>query len=221
MARATVKAIALKLGNAIAMPVLPYTPNAASRQISGTIGLTNEILAAILERVSEEAIVTGFKNIVLMGDHGGGQPTVYADVAKKLDEKYAIKAKAEGGPQDVHVYYCDEVYAKAQGEYEEMLKSRGLPTSEHAGIQDTSELMYLQGSTQDYTRLDLLPVSVTVPGTAGARGGARPSNATLPRPVPSGVRGDARKSTVELGKMAFDNKVDYAARQIRQLLGMK
>ena len=30
MARATVKAIALKLGNAIAMPVLPYTPNNAS-----------------------------------------------------------------------------------------------------------------------------------------------------------------------------------------------
>ena len=32
MARATVKAIALKLGNAIAKPVLPYTPNNASAQ---------------------------------------------------------------------------------------------------------------------------------------------------------------------------------------------
>jgi len=30
MGKATVKAIALKLGNAIAMPVLPYTPNNAS-----------------------------------------------------------------------------------------------------------------------------------------------------------------------------------------------
>ena len=35
MARATVKAIALKLGNAIAMPVLPYTPNNASAQLPG------------------------------------------------------------------------------------------------------------------------------------------------------------------------------------------
>src|SRR5215204_5968957 len=38
MARATVKAIALKLGNAIAMPVLPYTPNNASANLPGTIG---------------------------------------------------------------------------------------------------------------------------------------------------------------------------------------
>ena len=35
MAKATVKAIALKLGNAIAMPVLPYTPNNASATLPG------------------------------------------------------------------------------------------------------------------------------------------------------------------------------------------
>src|SRR5207302_2982772 len=37
MARETVKAIALKLGNAIALPVLPYTPNNASATLPGTI----------------------------------------------------------------------------------------------------------------------------------------------------------------------------------------
>ena len=56
MGRATVKAIALKLGNAIAMPVLPYTPNNASADLPGTIGITNDILAATLERISEQAI---------------------------------------------------------------------------------------------------------------------------------------------------------------------
>src|SRR5690348_18411759 len=74
MARETVKAIALKLGNAIAMPVLPYTPNEASATLPGTIGLTNDLLAAILERITEQSIKTGFKNVVLMGDHGSGQP---------------------------------------------------------------------------------------------------------------------------------------------------
>src|SRR6188508_2867069 len=49
MARATVKAIALKLGNAIAMPVLPYTPNRASATLPGTIGLTDTLLMAVLE----------------------------------------------------------------------------------------------------------------------------------------------------------------------------
>src|SRR5881392_1007733 len=56
MARAIVKAIALKLGNALAMPVLPYTPNDASGQLTGTNGLTPDILALVLDRVSEEAI---------------------------------------------------------------------------------------------------------------------------------------------------------------------
>jgi creatinine amidohydrolase/Fe(II)-dependent formamide hydrolase-like protein len=85
-ARATVNAIALELGNAIAMPVLPYTPNTASATLSGTIGLTPEILAATLERIAEQAISTGFRNVVLMGDHGGGQPNVYAEAARKLEE---------------------------------------------------------------------------------------------------------------------------------------
>src|SRR5687767_4147702 len=106
MARATAKAIALALGNAIAMPVLPYTPNNASATLPGTIGLTNDILASILERLAEEAIKTGFKNVVLMGDHGGGQPTVYAAVAEKLEAKYA--------PQGIHVIYADSVYGPAQ-----------------------------------------------------------------------------------------------------------
>src|SRR5262245_39848675 len=54
MGRATVKAIALRLGNAIAMPVLPYTPNNASAALPGTIGLTPELLTALLERIRSD-----------------------------------------------------------------------------------------------------------------------------------------------------------------------
>src|SRR5690348_2535097 len=67
MAEDTVRAIAERLGNAIFLPVLPYTPNRASADLPGTIGLTNEILGAVLTQISEEAIRTGFKNVVLMG----------------------------------------------------------------------------------------------------------------------------------------------------------
>src|SRR4029453_454550 len=146
MAKATVKAIALKLGNAIAMPVLPYTPNNASAQLPGTIGLTNDILAAILERISEQAILTGFKNVILMGDHGGGQPNIYRTVAKKLDDKYAR--------QGIHIYFCDEVYAKRQHHFDEWLAANGYPPSTHAGIPDTSEMLYLGGDA--WVRKDLI-----------------------------------------------------------------
>ncbi len=206
MARATVKAIALKLGNAIAMPVLPYTPNNASAQLPGTIGLTPEILSAILERIAEQAIVSGFRNVILMGDHGGGQPTVYADVAKKLDAKYA--------GQGIHVYYCDETYAKAQGDFNQWLADNGYPSGGHAAISDTSEMWYLGGD--EWVRPALMPEAlgdpVPVPGQPSAA-----DDPSAPRKN-NGITGDARRSSKALGKRAFDLKVDYAVRQIRGFL---
>ena len=202
MAKATVKAIALKLGNAIAMPVLPYTPNNASATLPGTIGLTPEILAAILERISEQAIVTGFKNVILMGDHGGGQPNVYADVARKLNEKYSA--------QGIHVYYCDEVYSKRQEDFDKWLADNGYPKSSHAGIPDTSEMLYLGGDV--WVRKELIKTAVGDP--VREPGAPRDPNAQR---VNNGITGDARRSTAELGKKVFDMKIDYAVRQIKAL----
>ena len=125
MARETVRAIALKLGNAIAAPVLPFSPNRASAELPGTIGLTPELFQAINEQVAEELIKTGFKNIVLMGDHGGGQAQL-GEAAKTLSAKYA--------GQGVKVVFCDEVYEKANGDFDKWLQSNGYPTSSHAGI---------------------------------------------------------------------------------------
>jgi creatinine amidohydrolase len=199
MARETVKAIALKLGNAIAMPVLPYTPNNASAALPGTIGLTNEILSAVLERIAEQTIVNGFKNVILMGDHGGGQgsgerqPNVYREVARKLEEKYAA--------QGIHVYYCDEVYTKQMADFDAFLKSKEMPIGGHASIPDTSEMLYL-GGDKGWVRKELIKSAVAAP-----RG--EPSN---------GISGDARLSTEALGKQVFDMKIEYAVRQIRQFL---
>ena len=205
MGKAIVKQIALELGNAIAMPVLPYTPNNASATLPGTIGLTPELLGAILERLAEQAILTGFTNVILMGDHGGGQPNTYAEVAKKLDAKYA--------PQNIHVYYCDEVYAKAQGDFDKWLQSQGYPSSSHAGIPDTSTMLFLGGDV--WVRKDLIKDAlgdpVAVPGTL------RDPNA---KRINNGITGDGRRASKELGKKAFEMKVAYAVKQIRGFLNM-
>jgi creatinine amidohydrolase len=213
MGRAIVKAIALRLGNAIAMPVLPYTPNNASADLPGTIGLTPELLSAVLERVSEQAIATGFKNVIIMGDHGGGQPDAYRTVATKLEAKYAPKA---------HVYFCDEVYKKAQDDFDAWLVAHGYPRSSHAGIPDTSTMLYL-GGDKGWVRKELIPTAegdpVPEPGQRG-RGRANDPNAARD-PAPrknNGISGDARKSTAALGKMAFDIKIDYAVKQIQGFL---
>jgi len=211
MGREIVRTIALRLGNAIAMPVLPYTPNNASADLPGTIGLTPEILAAILERVSEQAIATGFKNVVIMGDHGGGQPQTYATVAKTLDAKYA--------PEGKHVFFCDEVYAKAQGDFDKWLVEKGYPTSSHAGIPDTSTMLYL-GGDKGWVRKELIATAEgDPPPPPGARGQDRgQADPNAPPRKNNGITGDARKSTAALGKMAFDIKIDYAVKQIQGFL---
>jgi len=213
MGREIVRTIALRLGNAIAMPVLPYTPNNASADLPGTIGLTPEILGAILERVSEQAIATGFKNVVIMGDHGGGQPQTYADVAKKLEAKYA--------PAGKHVYFCDEVYAKAQADFDKWLQSKGYPTSSHAGIPDTSTMLYL-GGDKGWVRKELIATAegdpVPPPGARGEGRGRGQADPNAPPRKNNGITGDARKSAPLLGKRAFELKIDYAVKQIQGFL---
>ncbi len=212
MGREIVRTIALRLGNAIAMPVLPYTPNNASADLPGTIGLTPEILATILERITEQSMTTGFKNVILMGDHGGGQPATYAEVAKKMDAKYA--------PEGKRVYFCDEVYAKAQGDFDKWLTDHGYPSSSHAGIPDTSTMLYL-GGDKGWVRKELIATAEGDPAPPpGARGRGRgQADPNAPPRKNNGITGDARKSTAALGKMAFDIKIDYAVKQIQGFLG--
>ena len=136
-----------------------------------------------------------------MGDHGGGQPNVYRDTAKKLDDKYA--------PQGIHIYYCDEVYTKRMADFDKYLESKGLPTGGHASIIDTSEMLYL-GGDKGWVRKDLIPTALGDPVGRG-RGGDAPR-------VNNGITGDARPSTPELGKYEFGMQVDYAVRQIQQFL---
>ena len=203
MAQQTVRAIALKLGNAITAPVLPFSVNEASADLPGTIGLTGPLFAAINEQVAEQLIKSGFKNIVLMGDHGGGQKEL-GEVARKLDGKYSS--------QGIRVVFCDEVYEKAQGDYEKWLAENKYPSGGHASVMDTSEMLYL-GGDKGWVRKDLLPTAVGDP--VRRRGEASDVNA---KRVNNGITGDARPSTAELGKRMFDMKVDYAVRQIKQLL---
>jgi len=209
MARHLAKAVALKLGNAIVMPVLPYTPNNASATLPGTIGLTPDLLQAVLLRITEQTIATGFKNVVLMGDHGGGQPNVYRAVADSLDKVYA--------PKGMHVYYADEAYAKAQADFDKWLVENGYPVSSHAGLPDTSTMLYLD-SLGIWVRRDLIPTALgdTLPRGAG-RGAARTAanDPNAPPRINNGISGDARRASVALGKRAFDTKVDYAVKQIQ------
>jgi creatinine amidohydrolase/Fe(II)-dependent formamide hydrolase-like protein len=215
--------IARRLGNAIVLPVMPYSSNNASAQQTGTLGLTPEIEALIAERIAEQAITTGFTTVIFMNDHGGSVRPL-TDTAKKLEEKYRAPEFAD---KNIHVFYADRVYGPAQNDFDDLLVKRGLTASSHAGLPDTSSMMYL-GKGKDWVRTDLLPYAVTmgpgyVPAPPAPRGtGAAPgagraaADPNAPRFVASGVSGDGRKSSEAIGKEAFQMKVDYAVKQIKE-----
>jgi len=190
VARALGREIAEKLGNAVVAPVLPFSVNRASADLPGTIGVSGPLFAALNEEVAEQLIANGFRNVVLMGDHGGGQKEL-SEVAAKLDAKYS--------PQGIRVVYCDDVYVKVGKDFNQWLVAHGYPVGAHASIKDTSEMLYL-GGDKGWVRKEMIATAV---------GDAEHKN---------GISGDARRSSPEIGKVVTDMKVDYAVAQIRRLL---
>ena len=87
---------------------------------------------------AEQAIATGFKNVVLMGDHGGGQPNVYA------------RRRQEARRRSTRRRASTSTSATRSTPRRRATSTSGSPrtatrASSHAGIPDTSEMLYLGG----------------------------------------------------------------------------
>jgi creatinine amidohydrolase/Fe(II)-dependent formamide hydrolase-like protein len=116
-------------------------------------------------------------------------------------ETLAARMDAKYGPKGAHVYYSGAGYFKVRADFDVWLKANHLPLSTHAGIPDTSELMYLGGDK--YIRKDKLVAGDPVLG---------------PRRVNNGVTGDPRPSTPEIGKRLFEMRVAYVVEDIQRLI---
>ena len=207
MAHAIAPMIARKLGNALVAPVLPFSVNPAGGvdpRMPGGIELSPDLFQKVNEAVVESMVKNGFKNIVLMGDHGGGQGELKT-LATAMDAKY--------GPQGTHVYFCGDLYEKSRQEFAGWLTSKGLPLSNHAGISDTSTMLYLQPERERWVRR----IYKTTIGDPVLPPGQQP-NQNMPR-VNNGVSGDPRPSTSDIGKLVVDMKVNNAVAEINRLIG--
>jgi creatinine amidohydrolase/Fe(II)-dependent formamide hydrolase-like protein len=163
MARRTAEAIARRLGNALVAPVLAFSPAGAhlNPKTPGSVDVSPDLYVKINEAVVASMVTNGFRNVILMGDHGGGQQEL-ASLAGTLNTRYA--------PKGVHVYFVSSVYKEARDDFNAWLKQHDLPVGTHASIPDTSELMYLGGDT--YIRKDKLAAG---DGSNGVQGDPRPS----------------------------------------------
>jgi creatinine amidohydrolase len=158
MARRTAEAIARRLGDALVAPVLPFSPAGShlNAKTPGSVDLPADLYMKVNEAVVASMVVNGFRNVVLMGDHGGGQQELDT-LARTLDSRYS--------PKGVHVYFCSSVYKEARNDFNAWLKKQNLPVGTHASIPDTSELMYLSGD--EYVRKALLVIGSVDNGIVG------------------------------------------------------
>src|SRR5205809_3060011 len=180
--------IAEELGNALVYPTMPYAI-AGDLRFPGTVSLSEETFGAVAREVAISALAAGFKNVALMGDHGGGQQTL---------KKVAEALNAEWSPKGVHVYYIPDLYYKEKEQMKEYLTKRNMAIDEHAGIDDTSEVMFIDKENK-WVRKDKL----------------------APDDGKMGVRGDPTQASVELGKMFIEFKIKNAVTQIRSLTADK
>jgi len=184
--------IAEELGNALVYPILPFAPTgdrskkSGHMKFPGTVTVSEAIFGAIAREVTLSAISAGFKNVVLMGDHGGGQDAL-KQVAGELDQEW--------GSENAHVYYIPDPYYKTQDRVNGYLTEHGMVVGRHAGIHDTSEVMFLD-KEQKWIRKDKL----------------------APGDEKTGVDGDPRQASADLGKIFLDIKINSAVAQIKSLV---
>jgi creatinine amidohydrolase len=188
--------IARELGNALVAPVMPFAPTDEESKFPGTVKLSPETFSRVNEEVADSMAKAGFKYIILMGDHGGNQAPL-KDLAPKLDQRYRS--------QGIRVFYSNDAYAKSDREIEDYLKDHGFPPSRHAGVADTSALWAVGAQ---YVRRDRIAMGDPIerPYPPGLRLG------------PTGVEGDPRRSSPELGAMFLDWKVKAGVTEIRKLI---
>jgi creatinine amidohydrolase/Fe(II)-dependent formamide hydrolase-like protein len=191
--------IAERLGDALVFPILPFarTGDPISKtghmRFPGSVSLSSEVFLGAVRQIAVSAIAAGFKEIYVMGDHGGGQNELKL-AAEGLDSEWNNKG--------VLVRYVPDLYFKSREQVRTYLTDRQIVWGSHADAWDTSELMFLDVDRK-WIRHDKLMVS-------------RPSDQAT-----TGVDGDPTKATPEMGKVFIDLKIDTAVAQIRALRNAK
>src|SRR5664279_829713 len=119
--------IAAQLGNALVAPVLAYVPEGrievptGHMRFPGTISIPDEAFRALLEGAARSLRQAGFRDIVLIGDHGGYQAQLQA-AATRLDREWAATS--------ARVHYIAEYYRAGEAPYVQALREHGLSAAQ-------------------------------------------------------------------------------------------
>ena len=175
-ARVLAGRIAQQLGNALVAPVVAYvpegsiTPPSEHMRFAGTISVPEAPFKSILDSAARGFKQHGFRDIVLLGDHGGYQNALQA-VAAGLNRGWA-KSPARA-------HFVAEYYRATQTTYVEALKAKGLSDAQigvHAGTADTSLMLAIDPTL---VKPELFAQAAREGHAGGTNGDPRPSSAAL------------------------------------------
>jgi creatinine amidohydrolase len=241
--------IAKRLGNALLAPVVPVAVAATGvtpgTKTPGGYQIPAEAFKTLQLGLIDSLSYSGFKDILVMGDHGGGQKEM-----KEAVEEMDAKLSASG----VHVYYINDFYQKTHDDIDMYMYEHKLPIAGHGAMMETSEMLYEQPVADMYVR----PIYKTVPfdptgqtpeqwkaardarmarqaaaasgapavATAGGGGGGRGSGRPAPDPnAPPrpnfALSGDPHPATKEIGKDVFEIGVKNTVAEIKKQMGAR
>ena len=186
--------IARGLGNAVVGPVIAYVPEGAlsppsgHMRFPGTLTVSDDVFRHTLESAARSARLHGFRDVVFLGDHGSTQAGAKA-VAARLNREWAAT------PARAHA--VEEYYRAATVGFRDLLRARGYrpeELGEHAGLLDTALTLAVDPSL----------VRAESPRDAHVAGAG------------TGVDGDPRRATAELGRLGIDLIVERTITAIRE-----
>lgn len=184
--------IAAQLGDALVAPVIGYVPEgridppAGHMRFPGTISISDDAFKAVVEGAARSLRHAGFRDIVLIGDHGGYQDDLAAA---------AVALNREWRGDATRAHFIAEYYRSSTEPYAALLRQRGITAAQigsHAGTADTS-----------------LALAVDPGLVRSERLGAEPTPG-------DGLAGDPRPSTAALGQLGVDLIVARSTAAIRQ-----
>jgi creatinine amidohydrolase/Fe(II)-dependent formamide hydrolase-like protein len=234
--------IARRLGNALLAPVVPVAVAATGvtpgTKTPGGYQIPAEAFKALQLGLIDSLSYSGFKDIFVMGDHGGGQKEM-KEAVEEMDAKLA--------PSGVRVYYINDFYQKTHDDIDMYMYEHKLPIAGHGAMMETSEMLYEQPVPDMYVR----PIYKTVPfdptgltpeqwkaardaraarlaagasSAAPAPGGGgrgRVQDPNAPPRVNNGLTGDPHQASKEIGKDVFEIGVKNTVAEVRKQLAEK